>query len=98
MNKQYMINQVCQYVLDQDHEREDLESRLCDEGVSLMRDHYTIKQVRETLYTQRTDSIWYLAIYLADGAKEANKAYRGLIAEVVDYLRKREPTLKKAIT
>ena len=97
MNKQYMITQVCQYVLDQDHEREELEDRLCDEGLSLMRDHYTLKQIRETLYFQRPNSIWYLAIRLADGSSEANKAYRGLIAEVIEYLRKREPTLKKCV-
>lgn len=88
MNKQYMINQICQYVLDQNHEREDLFVDMINDTREMFYDPQTsIKQIRETLYAQRTNSIWYLAIYLADGAKEANKAYRGMIAESIEYIR-----------
>lgn len=83
-----MINQVCQYVLDQSHEREDLFVNVINDVREMYYEpQMSIKTIRETLYAQRTNSIWYLAIRLADGASEANKAYRGLIAEAIEYIR-----------
>lgn len=88
MKKQYIINHVCQYVLDQNHERENLFVDMINDAREMFYEPQTsIKQIRETLYSQRTNSIWYLAIYLADGAKEANKAYREMISDSIEYIK-----------
>jgi hypothetical protein len=75
MNRKDMVWSVCDYVLSQDHEREDL----IDEMVREVSEGAT----KEQIYSVRENSIYYRACVLAYGKREANKMYRECIKEAM---------------
>jgi len=86
MNKKAMIEEVCQYVLDQQHERYDLIGRLADNAKDWHKDGMTKKAVKDMLISQRENSIFYIAMYLAHGRRLAAQSYRSCVAEAMEKL------------
>jgi hypothetical protein len=76
MNRKAMIESVCDYVLSQDHERENL----IDEMAREVADGAT----KEQIYWMRENSIYYSACVLVYGKREANKMYRECIKEAME--------------
>jgi hypothetical protein len=75
MNRKAMIESICDYVLSQDHERENDIENLVDDLKSGM----TAKE----LYGMRENRIYYCACVLLYGKREANKMYRECIQEAM---------------
>jgi hypothetical protein len=86
MNKKAMIEEVCQYVLDQKHEREDLIDRMYHNAKEWQKDGSSKAQIRAELKDQAPNSIFYIAMVLAHGKRAANQSYRGCIIEALEKL------------
>ena len=86
MNKKAMIEEVCQYVLDQSHEREDLIDRMYQDAKEWQKDGTSKALIRAELKDQAPNSIFYIAMVLAHGKRAANQAYRGCIIEALEKL------------
>jgi anaerobic ribonucleoside-triphosphate reductase len=86
MNKKAMIEEVVQYILDQDHEREDLIDRIAEDAKEFKRQGMNIKRIKVELYAMRENSIYWVAKYLSQGKRYANNSYRGCIIEALEKL------------
>jgi Asp-tRNA(Asn)/Glu-tRNA(Gln) amidotransferase A subunit family amidase len=87
MNRKAMIENCVQYILGQDHEREDLVDRMANDVKEFKRQGMTLKQIRLELYDQRENSIYYIASVLAHGKHYANVRYRSCMADALEKLR-----------
>ena len=86
MNKKAMIEEVCQYVLDQQHERHDLIDRMYHDAKEWQKDGSSKAQIRAELKSQATNHIFYIAMTLAHGKRAANQSYRNCITEALEKL------------
>jgi hypothetical protein len=72
MNKRNMAIECASYILSQDHEREDLIERIYNE---------TFENNKSRIMWAK-NSIWYIAMSLAYGKREANLELKQLLKEV----------------
>jgi len=86
MNKKAMIAECVQYILDQDHEREDLINRLLVDARDYKDRGYKRADIKHLLHECRENHIFYIAKCLAHGKRHANSAMRSCIAEVMEAL------------
>ena len=88
MNKKAMIQECVQYILDQQHEREDLINNWIEDAKDYKRQGMKLPEIRKALYDMRENHIYYIAKCLAHGKRHANNAIRSVIAEVVEAVRR----------
>ena len=87
MNKKAMIEECVQYILDQQHEREDLIDNWIEDARVYKKDGMKLPEIRKALYDVRENHIFYIAKCVAHGRRHANNAIRSCIAEVVEAVR-----------
>jgi hypothetical protein len=87
MHKKDMINHCVQYILNRNHERDDLVYRMKHEARRLEIDGLSIPEIRKTLFESRASNIFYIAKCLAHGKRHANNAIRSCIAEAIEVIR-----------
>lgn len=84
MNKKAMIEAITQYVSSQQHERENLIEKMTDIAKDLKIEGNNKKQIKALLYSQRENSIYWIARTLAHNKYIANSSYRSCIYEVLE--------------
>lgn len=84
MNRKAMIENCVQYILDQNHEREDLVNSLIWDIKDRKDCNYTKAEIRHLLMIGRENYIYWQAKCLAHGKRHANSAFRSCIAEAME--------------
>ena len=84
MNRKAMIENCVQYILDQDHERENSVDELIEDAKDYKSQGYTKPTTKAILYEKRVNFIYWQAKCLAHGTRHANNAFRTCIAEAIE--------------